>query len=99
LQFFKIRIAPELREKSEYLTRGTNNIYAKTDISKFNKDKQIEKNNYIHFAENSYKSMNSNKVIENIVRISIFNPLTNFKKSYSAITIVPTSYAITVNRH
>jgi len=85
LQFFKKRIAPEPREKSKYLTRGT--IYAK-----FNKEKQIEKNNYIHFVENWYKSTNSNKLItneinnndekciENIVTISSLNPLNEFQK-------------------
>jgi len=65
LQFFKKRIAPELREKSEYLPRGTNNINLKTDTSKFNRDKIIEKNNYIHFVENWYRSKYSNKLITN----------------------------------
>jgi len=43
LQFFKKRIASEIREKSEYLPRETNNIHLKTDTSKFNRDKKIEK--------------------------------------------------------
>jgi len=65
LQFFKKRIAPELKEKSDYLPRKTNNINLKTDTFKFNRDKIIKKNNYIHFVENWYKSKNSNKQITN----------------------------------
>ncbi|KAF0685053.1 ADP-ribose glycohydrolase OARD1-like [Aphis craccivora] len=89
---FKKRIVPKLYEKSEYLTRETNNINTNTDTSKFNKDKQTEKNNYIQYVENWYKSLNSNKlinkevnnedekIIENIVRISSLNPLNEFQK-------------------
>jgi len=48
---------------TEYLTRETNNINTNSNTSKFNKEKQTEKNNYIQYVENWYKSLNSNKLI------------------------------------